>query len=55
MGRGAGDRLLSGGEVQLVSRNDKDMATSYPELAALAGRAGPGNHPLSFSRRLPAS
>ena len=27
-----------GGEVRLVSRNDKDMAASYPELAVLAGR-----------------
>ena len=30
----------SGGEVRLVSRNDKDMAASYPELAVLAGRVG---------------
>ena len=29
---------VSGGEVRLVSRNDKDMAASYPELAVLAGR-----------------
>ncbi len=31
---------VSGGEVRLVSRNDKDMAASYPELAVLAGRVG---------------
>ena len=31
---------VSGGEVRLVSRHDKDMAASYPELAVLAGRAG---------------
>ena len=31
---------VSGGEVRLVSRNDKEMAASYPELAVLAGRAG---------------
>jgi bifunctional non-homologous end joining protein LigD len=29
---------VSGGELRLMSRNDKDMAPSYPELAALAGR-----------------
>ena len=29
---------VSGGEVRLISRNDKDMAASYPELAVLAGR-----------------
>ena len=29
---------VGGGEVRLVSRNDKDMAASYPELAVLAGR-----------------
>jgi bifunctional non-homologous end joining protein LigD len=28
------------GEVRLVSRNDKDMAASYPELAVLAERVG---------------
>ncbi len=28
------------GEVRLVSRNDKDMAASYPELAVLVGRVG---------------
>ena len=33
---------VSGGEVRLVSRNDKDMAASYPELAVLAARC-PGN------------
>ena len=27
---------VSGGKVRLVSRNDKDMAASYPELAVLA-------------------
>ncbi len=31
---------FSGGEVRLVSRHDKDMAASYPELAVLAGRVG---------------
>jgi len=31
---------VNGGEVRLVSRNDKDMAASYPELAVLAGRVG---------------
>ena len=31
---------VSGGEVRLMSRNDKDMAASYPELAVLAGRVG---------------
>ena len=31
---------VSAGEVRLVSRNDKDMAPSYPELAVLAGRVG---------------
>ena len=31
---------VSGAEVRLVSRNDKDMAASYPELAVLAGRVG---------------
>ena len=31
---------VSGGEVRLVSRHDKDMAASNPELAVLAGRAG---------------
>ncbi len=30
--------ITFGGEVRLVSRNDKDMAASYPELAVLAGR-----------------
>ena len=29
---------VSGEEVRLVSRNDKDMAPSYPELGVLAGR-----------------
>ena len=29
---------VSGGEVRLVSRQDKDMAASYPELAVLADR-----------------
>ena len=29
---------VSGGEVRLVSRRDKDMAASYPELAVLADR-----------------
>ena len=29
---------VSGDEVRLVSRNDKDMATSYPELGVLAER-----------------
>src|SRR5205823_15110060 len=28
------------GRVRLVSRNDKDMAASYPELGVLAERAG---------------
>jgi bifunctional non-homologous end joining protein LigD len=28
---------LAGGEVRLVSRNDKDMTASYPELRALGG------------------
>src|SRR2546421_8453136 len=28
------------GKVRLVSRNDKDMAASYPELGVLAKRAG---------------
>ena len=31
---------VGGGGVRLVSRNDKDMAASYPELAVLAGRVG---------------
>ena len=31
---------VSGGEVRLISRNDKDMTASYPELAVLAGRVG---------------
>ena len=31
---------VSGGEVRLVSRHDKDIAASYPELAVLAGRVG---------------
>ena len=31
---------VGGGEVRLVSRHDKDMAASYPELAVLAGRVG---------------
>jgi bifunctional non-homologous end joining protein LigD len=31
---------VGGGKVRLVSRNDKDMAASYPELAVLAERAG---------------
>ncbi len=31
---------VSAGEVRLVSRNDKDMAASYPELGVLAERAG---------------
>ncbi len=31
---------VSGGKVRLVSRNDKDMAASYPELAVLAERVG---------------
>ena len=34
---------VSGGEVRLVSRNDKDMAASYPELAVLAPRRRPGD------------
>ena len=29
-----------GGDLRLVSRNDKDMASSYPELAVLADRVG---------------
>ncbi len=29
---------VSGGEVRLISRNDKDMTGSYPELGVLAGR-----------------
>ncbi len=29
---------VSGDEVRLVSRNDRDMAASYPELAGLADR-----------------
>ena len=29
---------VEGGRVALMSRNDKDMAHSYPELAVLAGR-----------------
>ncbi len=29
---------VSGGEARLISRNDRDMAASYPELAVLAGR-----------------
>ena len=40
MGRGRAIAYVSGGEVRLVSRNDKDMAASYPELAVLAGRVG---------------
>ena len=39
---------VSGGEVRLVSRNDKDMAASYPELAVLAGRVGA---PVSWTGR----
>ena len=31
---------VSGGEVRLISRNDKDMTGSYPELAVLADRVG---------------
>jgi len=31
---------VSGDEVRLVSRNDKEMAASYPELAVLADRVG---------------
>jgi bifunctional non-homologous end joining protein LigD len=31
---------VSGGTVRLVSRNDKEMAASYPELAVLADRVG---------------
>ena len=31
---------VSAGEVRLVSRNDKDMVASYPELGVLAERAG---------------
>ncbi len=31
---------VSDGQVRLVSRNDKDMAASYPELAELAERVG---------------
>lgn len=31
---------VSGGTVRLVSRNEKEMAGSYPELAVLAGRVG---------------
>src|SRR5271165_6895988 len=35
---------VSGGEVRLVSRNDKEMAASYPELAVLAWpRRRPGD------------
>ena len=34
---------VSGGEVRLVSRNDKDMAASYPELAARRPRRRPGD------------
>src|SRR6201989_2494827 len=31
---------VSGGTVRLVSRNEKEMAGSYPELAVLAARVG---------------
>ncbi|HUK72970.1 MAG TPA: non-homologous end-joining DNA ligase [Streptosporangiaceae bacterium] len=31
---------VSGGEIRLLSRNDKDMTASYPELRALGGLAG---------------
>jgi bifunctional non-homologous end joining protein LigD len=31
---------VSGGTVRLVSRNEKEMAGSYPELTVLAGRVG---------------
>ena len=40
VGRGARDRLRQRRRVRLVSRHDKDMAASYPELAVLAGRVG---------------
>ena len=40
VGRPARDRLRQRGEVRLVSRNDKEMAASYPELAVLADRVG---------------
>jgi bifunctional non-homologous end joining protein LigD len=29
---------VSGDQVRLLSRNDKDMSASYPEVAVLAGR-----------------
>jgi bifunctional non-homologous end joining protein LigD len=32
---------LDAGRVRLLSRNDKDMTASYPELRALVGMAGP--------------
>ena len=38
MGRFRAIAYVSGGEVRLVLRNDKDMAGSYSELAVLAGR-----------------
>jgi bifunctional non-homologous end joining protein LigD len=31
---------VSGGHVRLMSRNDRDMSRSYPELAVLGGRVG---------------
>jgi bifunctional non-homologous end joining protein LigD len=31
---------VENGKVRLISRNDKDMAASYPELGVLAERAG---------------
>ncbi len=34
------DRYVDGGRVRLVSRTGKDMTSTYPELAVLAGRAG---------------
>ena len=33
---------LSGGRLRLLSRSDRDMTRSYPELADLARQAGPG-------------
>jgi hypothetical protein len=38
MGRGCAIAYVSGADVRLVSRNDKDIAASYPELAVLADR-----------------
>ena len=38
MGRVRAIAYVSGADVRLVSRNDKDMTASYPELAVLADR-----------------